>query len=219
LRQLGQGLDPTDEGVALGREAVTGNRCQRREIRAQIGRDNLQQALGIEQALQAMLAHLPQRDTVWQSGAQNFRRHGGDQDLLAMGDGHDPRRAIQRRAEIIAFAQFRHAGVQAHSHAQRDRRLGIGRRRLRARDAGLRRLQGALRREARGERVRRRFEDGEKAVPRGLHDATGGILNRTTQQRVVPRECDLHRVRILIPQRGAALDVGEEECERAGGQR
>jgi len=53
-----------------------------------------------------------------------FCRCGGEQDLLAMGDGHDPRGAIQRPAELIAIPKFRHAGVQAHPDSQRNRRFG-----------------------------------------------------------------------------------------------
>ena len=121
-----------------------------------------------------MLAHLAQRDAFRQLSAHQFCRGGREQDLLAMGGGHDPRRAIQRRAEIIAIPKFRHAGVQAHPYSQRDRRSGIRCRRLRTRDAGLRGLQGALCGKARGERIRSSAEDREHAIARGLDDASAG---------------------------------------------
>ena len=101
-----------------------------------------------------MLAHLAQRDAFRQLSAHQFRRGGGEQDLPAVGDRHDPRRAIQRRAEIVAIPKFRHAGVQAHAHLQRNRQSGVGRRMAqgaRRRPAG---LQGALCGEARRECIR-----------------------------------------------------------------
>ena len=68
-----------------------------------------------------MLAHFAQRDAFGQLSAGHFCRGGGEQDLLSMGGGHDARRAIQRRTEIVAISKFRHAGMQAHPYSERNR--------------------------------------------------------------------------------------------------
>ena len=112
-------------------------RRQRRKINTQARRDDLQQAFRIEQALQPMLSHLAQRDIFRQMSAHQFRRGGREQDLFAVGDRHDPRRAIQRRTEIIPIPKFRRTGVQAHPHSQRNRQLGSGRRCLGTRGSDL----------------------------------------------------------------------------------
>jgi hypothetical protein len=43
---------------------------------------------------------------------------------------------------------------------------------------------------------------------------TGGF-DRTAQQRIVVRQRRVHRVVVLLPQRRAALDIGEQERDRA----
>ena len=147
-----------------------------------------------------MLAHLAQRDAFRQLSAHQFRRGGGEQDLVAVRGGHDPRCAIQRRAEIIAIPKFRHAGVQAHPHSLarpavgRQTRAGSG-----FEASPPRRLQGALCGEARRERIRSSGEDCIHTVARALDDASAGRLDRVTQQPVVARERDLHRVGISAP--------------------
>ena len=79
-------------------------------------RPDLKQALGIEQALQSMLAHVAEGDTCRQISAYQFRRSDREKDLAAVRGGHDARGAIQHRAEIIAIPKLGRAGVQAHPY-------------------------------------------------------------------------------------------------------
>src|SRR5207237_9785368 len=79
--EFGQWLATADEGIALGRQAVTRERRQRRKIGTQVRRDDLKQALGVEQTLQLMLAHFAQRDAFGQLSAGHFCRGGGGRDL------------------------------------------------------------------------------------------------------------------------------------------
>ena len=166
-----------------------------------------------------MLTHLAQRDALLQFSMQRLGRRCGEQDLLAMCGRHDPRRAAQRPPEVIAIPQFRHAGMQPHSHFQRDARPGIRWRQLSILGVGPRGLQGALYGDARCERIRGGAEDSQYTIAGGLDDASAGRLDRMPQQCIMARKRNLHRLWMLLPQGRAALDVREQEGYRARGQR
>ena len=58
---------------------------------------------------------------------------------------------------------------------------------------------------------RRGAEHRHEPVARGLDDLAAGAVDRGAQQLVVPAECGPHGVGRLLPQAGAALDVGEQD--------
>src|SRR5207249_1419174 len=62
------------------------------------------------------------------------------------------------------------------------------------------------------------LERGVKGVAHGLKDMAAAGLDDPAQERVVAREGLAHRVGMLLPQAGAPLDVGKEECDGSGRQ-
>jgi hypothetical protein len=56
-------------------------------------------------------------------------------------------------------------------------------------------------------------EDGEEAValPALLDERAGVVGDEGGSERIVAGESRLHRPRVLLPELGAALDVGEQE--------
>ena len=85
-------------------------------------------------------------------------------------------------------------------------------------DIDLARLQGALRGDARGERIRSNSKDRMHTIACALDDASAVGLDRFAQHASWRASAILHRVRILLPQRCAALDVREQEGDGARGQ-
>ena len=59
---------------------------------------------------------------------------------------------------------------------------------------------------------------GAEGIADRLEDHAIVACNRLSQDRVVTRESGLHRVPVLFPAGGRALDVGKQEGEGAGGQ-
>ncbi len=76
--------------------------------------NDLPEALRIDQALEAMLAHLAQRQSARKLIAQEFRSGRRQQDLLAICGGHDARNAVDRGAKIIAIVLFGGPGMQTN---------------------------------------------------------------------------------------------------------
>ena len=69
-----------------------------------------------------------------------------------------------------------------------------------------------------GDGLDRGLEDGHESVAGGLDDLAARVGNRGADDAVVLREGGAHRQRVLLPQAGAVLDVGEKECQRRFGQ-
>lgn len=75
----------------------------------------------------------------------------------------------------------------------------------------------------RGERGRHTLrcgvEGGAERVPDNLEDVAAGQLDRLVEQPVMADQGALHRLGMLLPEPRAALDVREEEGDRACGKR
>ena len=65
--------------------------------------------------------HVAQRDAFRQTFAYQFRRGAGEKYLASVCSGHNARRAIQHRAEIIAVPKLGRSRVQTHPYSERDR--------------------------------------------------------------------------------------------------
>jgi hypothetical protein len=104
-----------------------------------------------------------------------------------MPDREQTRNVVDRRAEIIAVAHFGRTGMHRHPHADVGS-LGptLGRER-------------ALRVERGGDGAGRRGERRAECVADGLEDAAAMGLDRLSQQRIMLRECDAHRVVLRLP--------------------
>ena len=194
-----------DEGGRLRRQVVRPEveGRERRKLRSQCGMAELEQVLGAAQVLQAVLAQVAQGDARGKLPADERRGRLGQQDLSAVTGRHDPRRAVDGRAEEVAAARIGVAGVDAHPDADRARvRPGL-------------RSEGLLGRDACGQRIGRAGEHGHHPVAGRLDDPAGRLADRRAQDDVVARQGGTHLVRVPLPQAGAALDVGEEEGRRA----
>src|SRR5690349_13229807 len=97
--------------------------------------------------------------------------------------------------------------MQRHAHPQRVQRRGPG---------GC--LQGALGGEGGGHGLVRQQEGGGEAVATALKDDPLLGAQRGAQQGVVLRQGLLHGGGVVLPAARAALDVGEQEGDRAGRQ-
>ncbi len=197
---LGELALAPDERGDLERQVVRRGlqRAQRREVPAQLRMHELVDALRIGEAAQAHGADVAQRDAVRQAVADELGRRLRDQHLPAVGGGHDPRGAVDRRAVPVVVAVLRGADVQAAAHLQRDAVL--------VPEAGER----ALQRDRRLERVDRIGEDRVDAVAGRLHDRAAMALDGGARERVVLGQRRRHPLRLRLPQPGARLDVGEE---------
>jgi len=124
-----------------------------------------------------------------------------------MARGQQARHMIERLAEIVAIAQLRGTGMQCHPDPNG---------RLRRPDLGLQRL---LHGQRRIQREPRRGERRKERVTRSLEHTATMSLDALTQDGIMSCECDLHRVWRALPQAGAALDVRQQERQRAARQR
>ena len=192
-------LPAHEAGDGHGEVAPAGvEASNRREVGFEPRSDHLEQMLGVGQVLQAMLAEVAERDAL-QAGrlgqGPGCRRH---QDLLAVARGGD--------ADVAVAAELPVAGVESHAHAdpavggpfvRADRPLGLDRAGHRSRCAGERDEEGV----ALG--VDLRAARGDEDVAK---DAVVLLQDRAVALRELPEKAR------------AALDVGEHEGDRSGGE-
>jgi hypothetical protein len=123
-----------------------------------------------------------------------------------MADAHEPRRAVQYRAEVVAAALVRGTGVQSHAGPQR------------AHGPPLLSFECDLRLDRCGHGRRRGRKHGMKSVTGALDHDAAVSGHSVGEQLVVARQRDLHFIGLLFPQLGRALEIGEQERHRSGGQ-
>jgi hypothetical protein len=205
LADLPQLRVPPDEGRGLGRQVVgtAVDRGQRREAVGEVGVDQLHQPLGTTQVLEAMYAQVAEPGPVRKLIGGQLDRGRRQQHLAAVADRHDPRRAVDDRAEVVVGPCRRLPGVQPHPHPERS--------------GGAPRLGGQV---ALGDKagVGGRGgggEDGHHPVAGRLDHLAVRAGDGGPQDAVVALEGGLHGLRELLPEPGAALDVGEQEDQRS----
>jgi len=130
-------------------------------------------------------------------------RRLGEERLAAVTRREEARDPVERRAEIVAVAQFDRARMQRHAHAEFCRfRPGLA-------------VKRALCLERRcysiGRRVKRRAE----GIAARLEDVAAVTFDAVPQQCVVASERRAHRRRVRFPQPRAALDVGQQQRDGA----
>ena len=184
-RQL---LLPADEHRPFRRE-VRRHHIQRPQRRERLGAQ-LEHPLRRRQVAQAVLTEVAPDHAVIQ---QRFGRRR-QQHLSTVPRGHDPRRAIHRRTEIVPVAFLHLARVQPHPHANQ-RMIGQTRLRLHRRIDAVRRAR---------ERRRESIATCREHVPTVRFD-------RATHDAVMLRQRGSHLVGTLLPQTRRTLDIGEQK--------
>ena len=178
------------------------DRLQRGELGAQPGDRQLVHALRAGDPAQPVQPEIDQVEVVGQGIAHECCAGAREHDLAPVRRRHQPARAVQRRAEVVAVALVHLAGVDAHADRQRsDRTPRLGRERAH-------RLHGS------GDGIRDGRQRGVRTVAGGLEDAARVLLDGIAEDRVVTRQCLPHGVGMLFPQARRTLDVGAEEDGR-----
>ena len=117
--------------------------------------------------------------------------------------GHDARSAVDRRSKEIIVTTLDDTDMQSapHGHCKAVGRFEVGER--------------LLQRERGSDRIERIVEGGVSAVAGRLHDHAMVRLHDRARDRIVASQREAHPPRVMLPQTGAALDVGKEK--RCGG--
>ena len=175
---------------------------QRSELGRQPRMGKLEEPLRPPEVLQSMLPEVAKRRAFREPALDVLGGRLGQQDLAAVTGRHDPRRPVHRGPKEVPAARLDLAGVDPHPHPYR----APVRPRLREQPvlSGDRGRHGA---DWNG-------KDGHESVAGRLDDLTARIGDRGSDDRVVPFEGRPHRLRVRLPQAGAALDVREEERQR-----
>jgi hypothetical protein len=116
----------------------------------------------------------------------------------AVSGRHDPRRAVEYRAEVVAIPKFGFAGRQPHPHRQPESTL-----------RGYRGIDRRLRR-----RERRAH-----SVTGVLEQPAAMLLDRAPQHRVVCGQRHPHVIGVRFPSTGRTLDIGEQKRHHPGRSR
>jgi hypothetical protein len=205
---LGQFHLPANERVRLIGQVIGPGieRFQRGELGGQIGVEQLEDALRLEQIAQAVRAKIEQRHARGERIACQRLRGGRQYDLPTVTGAEQARQPGHRGRQIVTIPRRRLAHVDRHAHAQRS---GLG-----PRFGAQRPLGSDGRAEGGGGRRKRRLA----GVPDGLEAHAAMVGDHRVEQPQMPLDRAAHGQWIPFPERGAPLDVGEEEADRAGGQ-
>ena len=145
--------------------------------------------------LQPMLAEVTQRRAVHGGGGGR-----GDQHLAAVPRAHHPRREMHVSADVALFRERRLAGVEAHAHLYRPC------------------LERPLPCVGGGQGVGGARKGVEERVALRIHLDAAAAAELLPQGAPVLRQHGCVLVAELVQQPRRALDVGEQEGHRAGGQ-
>ena len=178
----------------VAREVV--DAAQHGELRRESVGDDLVHRHPSAQAAEPVLTERPQRHAV----AQQHLGRVGHEHLTAVGERHQPRRAVHLAAEVVPVAFDRLTGVQAHAHREVDGGVVA---------------QLLLRLDRRRRRVGGGRERGAEAVAAGAEHVAAVAFDRAPHDGVVDPQRVGHVGRGFLPQTRGVLDVGEQEGHRA----
>ena len=185
--------------------------CARRELREHVGQpghDELVEPLRAVETLEPVLAEVAERHLAREVVLHEPCCRRGQEDLATVAGVADPRGLVDGEADVSVFAERRLARVDAHAHAD-DRPPGplLASERLLAGD---RALDGRA----------RAAEDREEGVALPVDLGAARVLEGLPEELVVDREdATVVGTPEVLQELGRALDVGEEERDRAGGKR
>jgi hypothetical protein len=185
---------------------VVGIGCQGadgRKIEPQAGAVQLEDVLDAGNVAQPVLAQVDQlRFALPEQGSSGGRQ----EDLPAVGGGHQPRGAVDGRPVIIAVAQLGLAGMERHTGAEGARvSPGLG-------------LQPLLRGDGRLGGRRGRGKGGVQSIARLLDHGPAVGIDGLPEQGIMPRQGRRHGPGMRFPEAGAGLQVAEEKSHGARGQ-
>ena len=194
-----------DERGCLGREVVRPEveGRQRRELGRQPRMGELEEALRPPEVLQSMLPEVAQRGAVREPALDEAGGRVGQQDLAAVTGRHDPRRPVHRGPEEVPAARLDLAGVDPHPHPDRARRPATSARTARA--------------ERRVAAVTAPAGTAKTAISPSPVVLTTSPPDSAIADRMMAScrsRADRIRLRVRLPQAGAALDVREQERQR-----
>jgi hypothetical protein len=169
--------------------------------------EELVHPLWLQQISEAVLAEIaefgPGRKGV--AGEELNRR--GEQDLPTVTGPQQPSKAVERSGEVVASLVWRRfPGVQRHPHPERTDLAPILYK------------ECPLSIESGRNGLRGRRKGGLHRIPDGLEVGPPMRLDRGIEQGNVTLDCSCHRLPVPLPERSAALDVGEEEGDGAAGE-
>src|SRR6266536_787403 len=159
------------------------------------------------QVLEAMLAERLECCFRRQPVATQIVRDLGYERLPTVTGGEQTRHLVERRAEVVAVANFGGPSVKRHTGANRS----VFRPTLRA--------ERALRSQRGLDGARRGGEGGAEGVACGLEDVPAARLDALPQQSIVARQRFGHRLALRLPEPSAALDIREQKRHRAARER
>jgi hypothetical protein len=146
-----------------------------------------------------MLAKFAEGNILRQLFTHHLRGRFRKQHLPAMPNRHDARGPVNRRAEVVAVAFLRDAGVQPAAHPEREAAVGGNR------------AHPPLQFERRGDRLGGIVERGVQPVAGHLHEVAAVRGDDRVTELVVARQRVGHPRGLGLPQSRAAFDVREEE--------
>ena len=180
-----------DERARRPRQVRVGDRLQRREGAV----SELEERHRLGDVLEPVLAEVGQ--LVLDELGGRLR----EDDLAAVARGGDARSEVDVVADVALVGEQRRAGVQADAHADRAR------------------LSASVIARGRGDRPRRRGEGEEERVALRVHlDAAVGGEGLAEHATVLGERLRVRLRPELVQQLRRALDVREEERDRAGGE-
>ena len=152
-----------------------------------------------------MLAQVAQRNLRHDVVTHQLISRLCEENLPTVSGGHQARGSIERWAEVVDLALLGWAGVQPHPCPERANfapRLGQER---------------TLSLHCGGEGRVGCTKGGQETVAHGLDHVAQMRLNGAPQDGIVSGDRHLHRLGMLLPKLGAALDIGEKEGDGTGG--
>ncbi len=179
--------------VGSGVEGLEGG-----EVGAEVGVDELIEVLGLGEILETMDAEVTNGGVGGEVADAEVDGVLREEHLPAVPGRHDASGAVHDRTKVVVVAAEGLAGVDAHPGPD-----GCGAPRF-----GMQRPLGV---DARGHRIGRSGEDGDGPVAGGLQQLPVGLGDGGPHDVVVTGERLRHLGRVLLPETGARLDVGEEE--------
>ena len=193
----------TDEARQLRRQVVVGalDGPQARELLRERGVADLVDPLRLAQPAEPVGAEVEEFDLRWETSRQQFHGRLGQYELATVGARRQPGATVDGSTEVVTVADGRDAGVHTDAHLEVESLGGLHERELHG-ERGLDRAAGVLERHG-------------KAVTGGGEDVAVVLPDDRTDPPVVLGERFGHRVRRSVPERGRALDVGEEERDIA----